>query len=101
MSKRSLSSLALFLFTIVAVFGVRPSAWSQEVTANIIGTVTDPSGAPISGANVTATDTQRGTVRNAKTDANGAYSILRVPVGSYAVTVAAAGFQKAVYPAFT
>ena len=38
--------------------------WSQEVTANIVGTVTDPSGAPIKGAAVVATDVDRGTEWN-------------------------------------
>ena len=101
MSKRSVSSIALFLITIAAIAGVSPHAWSQEVTANITGTVTDPSGAPIAGADVTATDTQRGSNWNAKTDAGGAYSILRVPIGNYQVAVSVAGFQKALYPAFT
>src|SRR5436190_1483322 len=101
MSKRSVSSIALFLITIAAIAGVSPHAWSQEVTANITGTVTDPSGAPISTANVTATETQRGLVWNAKTDESGSFTIPRVPVGIYGVKVSAAGFQTSIYPAFT
>jgi len=34
-------------------------AWGQDVTATITGTVSDPSGAPIVGATVTAKDTDR------------------------------------------
>ena len=45
------------LCLLMALAGAVQSAWSQEVTAAIVGTVTDPSGAPIKGATVTATDT--------------------------------------------
>jgi hypothetical protein len=38
---------------------------AQAVTATINGTITDPSGAAVGGAKVTATDTQRGTVYTA------------------------------------
>src|SRR5499427_8768188 len=76
-------------------------AMGQEVTAAIVGTVTDPSGAPVAGAAVTATDTERGTVWTGKTNDTGAYSLLRLPIGSYAVKVSAQGFQSAVHPPFT
>jgi hypothetical protein len=76
-------------------------AWTQEVTAAIVGTVTDPSGAPINGASVTATDTERGTIWNAKTSDSGAYNILRVPVGNYRVKVEMQGFAISDVPPFT
>jgi len=73
-----------------------PLAWSQEVTANITGLVTDPSGAPIVGATATATDTQRGTNFSATTNSAGIYSISRIPIGTYRVKVQQNGFQSAV-----
>jgi hypothetical protein len=76
-------------------------AWGQEVTASIVGTVTDPSGAPIPGADVVATDTDRGTVWPAKTDEGGTYNIPRLPIGNYTVKVTASGFQTATHAAFT
>ena len=39
-----------------------------------MGTVTDPSGAPIKGAAVTAIDMERGTVWTAQTNDSGAYN---------------------------
>ena len=60
---------------------MRP-AWSQEVTANIVGTVTDPSGAPIKGATVVAMDVDRGTEFKDETNDAGTYNLLRLPVGS-------------------
>ncbi len=82
---------------LVGVLGVLQPAWSQEVTASIVGTVTDPSGAPLKDADVTATDTERGTVQSTKTNDAGAYNITRVPVGNYTVKISAAGFQTAVH----
>jgi len=91
----------LLLLSIWVIAGVVVPAWGQEVTAAIVGTVTDPSGAPIKGATVTATDTERGTVWTATTGDAGTYDLLRLPIGSYTVKVTAPGFQSGVQPAFT
>src|SRR5258708_35721042 len=89
------------LFLLMALVGAVQSAWSQEVTAAIVGTVTDPSGAPIKGAAVTATDTERGTVYEGQTNDSGAYNVNRIPVGTYNLKVVAPGFQTAAHPPFT
>jgi len=101
MRKRNSLTIALTLSLLIAVLGILQPAWSQEVTAAIVGTITDPSGAPITNAEVTAKDVERGTVWTAKTNDSGAYNILRIPVGNYTLRVSAPGFQSAVYPAFT
>jgi hypothetical protein len=90
-----------FLLLAVVVGGITGPAWGQEVTAAIVGTVTDPSGAPINGASVTVTDTERGTVLTARTTDVGSYTVLRVPIGTYTLKVSAPGFQTSAYPAFT
>src|SRR5947207_3778771 len=100
MSTGRLFSFALVVSLLLSLAMV-PAAWTQEVTASIVGTVTDPSGAPVSGADVAATDADRGTVWAAKTNDSGAYTLPRLPVGSYGVKVAAAGFSTAQIPAFT
>ena len=89
------------LFLSMALVGAVQPAWSQEVTAAIVGTVADASGAPIKGATVTATDADRGTVREVETNDAGAYNFTRLTVGSYTLKISAAGFQTSVYPAFT
>src|SRR5215472_8672531 len=71
-------------------------AWCQEVTAAITGKVTDPSGAAIANAKVTATDVDRGTAWPTVTNAEGVYDLPRVPVGTYNIKIEAAGFQAAV-----
>ena len=72
-------------------------AWGQQVTAAITGIVTDPSGAPVAGAAVTAKDVDRGTVWPTQTNTDGAYNLPRLPVGKYEVRVELQGFQTAVH----
>jgi Carboxypeptidase regulatory-like domain len=100
MSSQKLLSLVVSLSLSIALLAAVP-AWGQEVTGSIVGSITDPSGAPIKNATVTATDTSRGTVWTARTNESGAYSLLRLPIGSYSVKVVATGFDTAVYPPFT
>jgi hypothetical protein len=91
----------LVLLTVAGLLGLITPASGQEVTAAIVGTVTDPSGAPIKGATVTATDAERGTMWTEHTNEAGAYSFLRLPIGNYTVRVAQEGFQTALQPTFT
>ena len=101
MSSRRLLSLAVFLCGVACIAGLSQAVFAQEVTASIVGTVTDPSGAPVSGATVTATDVDRGTVLTTKTNDDGTYNITRLPIGKYTVKVGAAGFQTVSHEAFT
>jgi hypothetical protein len=70
----------------------------QQVTGAMLGNVTDPQGAPIAGAKVTARDTARGTVWTSETNADGLFNLPRVPVGTYEVRVEANGFKAALRP---
>jgi hypothetical protein len=71
------------------------SGWGQQVTASITGRVIDPTGATIANAKVTATDTERGTPWSTVTNAEGVFSLPRLPVGTYNVRVEHDGFQTA------
>src|SRR5262245_4058759 len=74
------------LAAMLALLGAGVAA-GQDVTATITGTVTDPSGAPVAGATVTAHDVDRGTNWTAQTGEDGLYTILRVPIGNYELKV--------------
>jgi len=100
MSTRRLLATAV-LFCVASALLLANTAWAQEVTASIVGTITDSSGSTIKGATVTATSTERGTVWTAQTNDAGAYTLTRLPVGNYKVKVEAQGFQTSSYPAFT
>jgi len=98
--KRAFSTACIFL-VLAGLFALPLPVFGQEVTAAIVGNVTDQSGAPINGASVTVKDTERGTTWTAKTNESGAYNLPRVPVGTYKLEIAAQGFQKTVRPPFT
>jgi len=98
---KKLTWALLLLLCVWALSGALMPAWGQEVTAAIVGTVTDPSGAPIRGASVTATDTERGTIWTATSGDSGSYDLLRLPIGTYIVKVTASGFQSAIQSPFT
>lgn len=68
---------------------------AQEVTANIVGTVTDPLGAAVPSAKVTVKNTERNLTRTYTTGDNGTYSAPLLPLGTYSVTVEVNGFKKA------
>src|SRR5207302_10880059 len=65
----------------------------------ITGTVTDPSGAAIAGATVTAKSVQRGITYTATSNESGIYRISELPVGDYDLKVENQGFQSSLYPA--
>jgi hypothetical protein len=72
------------------------TATAQKDTGGITGTITDPSGAVVSGAKISVTDVDRGTTLTTTTNAQGEYVASPLKVGRYTVTVEKAGFQKAV-----
>jgi outer membrane receptor protein involved in Fe transport len=74
---------------------------AQQITGNIRGTVTDPSGAVIQAASVTAQQAETGLSRSTTTDRNGNYVLLELPVGHYRLQVAAKGFQEHVQDGIT
>ena len=70
--------------------------FAQRFTAAIRGTVTDPTAGAVAGAKVTLTNENTGLTREGTTNAEGNYSFDDLPVGSYKVEVAFAGFKTAV-----
>ena len=71
------------------------SAWAQETTGSISGTVKDTTGAVITNAQVTLRDTDKNIdVRTAETGSSGEFSLAQLPVSHYSLAVEAKGFQK-------
>ena len=69
---------------------------TAQVSASLSGTVTDPSGAAISGATVTVRDTHTEVQRGTVTDGTGWYQVLALPVGEYEISVKKQGFAEEV-----
>src|SRR4051794_39283451 len=89
----SRSSITRF-YLLVFLFCVCPFV-GAEVTAGVLGTVVDPSGAIVANANLTLTNNDTGLVRHARSDSSGNFEFLSVPIGeNYSLEVDAAGFQK-------
>ncbi|HSK44697.1 MAG TPA: TonB-dependent receptor [Candidatus Binatia bacterium] len=65
-------------------------------SGDIRGTVTDPSGAVVSGANVTATDLAKGIKHTVATDNNGQYRLTGLQPAAYSLSVSKTGFQSEV-----
>ena len=86
--------LAAALLLLIA-FVMPQTAHAQQVMAAITGKVTDPSGAAIGDAKVTATDTERGSTWTTSTNGDGVYDLPRVPIGTYNVKVERTGFEAA------
>jgi len=71
MELRKLLSNCRLWGCVLLVCALACSAWGQQVAATINGRVTDPTGAAVSGARVTATSVDRGVVTPTTTNADG------------------------------
>jgi hypothetical protein len=71
-------------------------SFGQVLKGSISGTVTDPQGAVVSGAQVKATNTSTGSPLTTTTDGSGLFHFNLIPVGDYKVEVSAPGFKTAV-----
>src|SRR5512147_693332 len=78
------------LFMVVLGLGTLSA---QSFRGTIVGTVTDNSGALVSGAQVSARNVNTGLERKVSTSSDGSYSITELPIGTYEVTVTQKGFR--------
>lgn len=92
---------AMWLISAVLLFFSCGTLGAQTITANINGTVTDPSGAVVPNATVTAVNVNTGVTTPTTTNSDGVYNIRFLQIGSYKVTIEAPGFAKATYGPFT
>src|SRR6266404_367960 len=76
---------------------VNPGVILPGSTGAITGTVTDPNGAVVAGAVVTAKNKRTSTEFSATSDDNGVYLIRNVPAGTYEVRFQSPGFAAFVY----
>ena len=76
------------------VFGGVGSLWAQSDRGTITGTVTDPSGAVIAGASVTAINTATGVSTKTTTSSAGNYQVPLLRAGRYEITVEQAGLKR-------
>ncbi len=87
------STLVRTLLISTAIFFMSSAALAQ-FGASIQGTVTDKSGAVVSGANITVTEQASGVSHSTVSDASGFYRINELPPGKYRVDVQGGNFKK-------
>ncbi len=84
---RAVAAMILFFVTLQMLF-------AQGGTTSLRGTVSDASGAAVSGAAVVLTNVERSFTRTATTGATGSYEFLQLQPGTYHVSVEMSGFRK-------
>src|SRR6476620_10939347 len=81
------------LFAITLIVGVASVGRAQVTTGTISGTVIDPNGAVVTGADVKATNVATSASRTTSSDGDGHFAFTLLPPGRYRVDVTAQGFQ--------
>src|ERR1700682_2428004 len=90
MGSRLLKLIAVLAVSLVTFL---PLSFAQTTTGDIDGTVTDQSGAMLPGCAVTLTDQANGAVRKTTSNAQGNFSFLQVPAGTYSISATKVGFK--------
>ncbi|MGB6474720.1 MAG: TonB-dependent receptor [Candidatus Sulfotelmatobacter sp.] len=86
---RTAKTLTLFVMALLTSVNVA----GQQITGSIRGTVSDPSGAIVQAATVTAKQIETGLTRVAITDRQGEYVLVELPIGHYQLEIQAKGFE--------
>jgi hypothetical protein len=88
MSQPSIRFVAALAASLAAAYG------QASFTGTILGTVTDPTRASVTGASVTVTNLATNEVSRTKTDAAGNYFVPNLRPGEYSVAVESPGFKR-------
>ena len=85
--------MMLGIFFTATILSLVTAAFAQQTLGGITGTVTDKSGSVLPDTTVTLVGDQTKLTRTLKTNGNGAYDFVNLPIGTYTVTVTHEGFQ--------
>src|SRR5712672_2584852 len=87
------------IIALCLVCGFKTSTtFAQAVFGSILGTVTDPQGAAVSGAKVTVTSVAKSTAVETTTNESGNYSVTHLIPDTYKIRIEAAGFKSTEIP---
>jgi len=90
-ANRSVFGAILALALLCSVFG---AGYGQNLTGQLTGTVTDPSGAVVPNANITLKNQLSGDIRRTVSNSEGVFAFASVPTGEYTITIESQGFAK-------
>src|SRR5262245_20295531 len=92
--QRLQARLIRFVLIPIAALIVAATAWAQFDSGQISGFVRDETGAMVPGAAVTVTNDGNGEQRKTNTNTDGYYVFPQLYVGTYTISVQAAGFKR-------
>lgn len=92
--KREMTGGLLCLALVVLFVLLWPGSLFGQALSGMTGSITDPTGAVVGGANVTITNEATGTAAHAVTTGAGTYAFSGVKPGHYSVSVEVSGFQR-------
>ncbi len=85
-------SLICCFLALLLIVGSATPMWCQFTTARLSGTVSDSSGAVVSGANIAVQDLGTGYTQTTKAEVSGRYIFPSLPVGTYQIMVSMPGY---------
>ena len=94
-SRGLMQRLTCRFFFLCSLVLIASASLMADVTGSIQGYVRDSSGAVITGARVTVTETATNFQRETNTDSQGAYTFLALPPGHYRINASITGFRQA------
>jgi len=86
--------LVISFTVLLALGGVIPVLHAQQYSGTIVGTVNDPTGAAVPGAEITVVNTATNSTVTVKADEQGNFTAAQLPVGTYQVTVKQGNFKE-------
>ena len=90
----------VFAIAALVTFAIGSMAARGQTTSAVDGTISDSTGAVLTGAAVTVTNTATGVAYTATSDSMGAYHVTQLPPGPYTMSVSRTGFQTQNLKAF-
>ncbi|HXR99326.1 MAG TPA: carboxypeptidase-like regulatory domain-containing protein, partial [Pyrinomonadaceae bacterium] len=96
LTSKSRRFLFLTLLSICLLAAVPALTVAQVLYGSLVGNVTDPNGAAVSGAKIEVTNLATGGVSSVMTDDRGGYSLNDLQVGLYKVTISRSSFKTTI-----
>jgi outer membrane receptor protein involved in Fe transport len=88
--------VTLLVLAVLALGFVAGAAFGQAITGTIVGSVLDPTGAVVVGAEIVAKNADTGVTYTTTSGSEGFYTITKLPPGKYDVTIQSKGFKTSV-----
>jgi len=92
-SKRIRFAVSCLVYTLLMSLALTTSAMAQRTLGGITGTVADKTGSVLPDTVVTMVGDETKLTRTLKTNANGSYDFVNLPIGTYTLTFTHDGFQ--------